>query len=84
MEYPKSHRNLIIIVKTSYVFIVKRISDIWSVLGKKGLDVDFLFSRSLLSPATCCLVNPDRDKTVEKAFRMIKHLSERLRDQRGL
>ena len=84
MGYPKSHRNLIIIVKTSYVFIVKRISDIWSVLGKKGIDVDFLFSRSLLSPATCCLVNPDRDKTVEKAFRMIKHLSERLRDQRGL
>jgi len=49
------------------------------VLGKNGIDLEFLLSRSMLSPPTCCLVNPDGEKTVEEAFKMIKQLSERLR-----
>jgi hypothetical protein len=57
----------------------KRLEEIWSVLGKNGIDLEFLLSRSMLSPATCCLVNPDGEKTVEEAFKMIKQLSERLR-----
>ena len=59
----------------------KRLEEIWSVLEKNGIDRDFLLSRSMLSPATCCLVNPDGEKTVEKAFKMIKLLSERLREK---
>jgi hypothetical protein len=58
-----------------------RLVNLWETLGKKGIDRDFLLSRSLLSPATCCLVNPDGEKTVEKAFKMIKTLSARLRDR---
>jgi len=54
---------------------------IWSVLAKKGIDLEFLLSRSMLSPATCCLVNPDGEGTVEKAFQMIRHLSARLREE---
>jgi hypothetical protein len=61
-----------------------RLEDIWSVLGKNGIDFEFLLSRSMLSPATCCLVNPDGEKTVEKAFKMIKRLSERLRTKHDL
>jgi len=53
----------------------------WAALQKKGIDRDFLLSRSLLSPATCCLVNPDGEKTVEKAFASITALSKRLREQ---
>ncbi|MEW6186867.1 MAG: hypothetical protein AB1585_14125 [Thermodesulfobacteriota bacterium] len=53
----------------------------WGTLGQKGLDRKFLLSRSLLSPATCCLINPDREKTVEKAFQMIRNLSVRLRER---
>jgi len=37
--------------------------------------------RSLLSPATCCLINPDKEKTVEKAFQLTKDLSTHLRNQ---
>jgi len=59
----------------------KRLEDIWNVLAKKGIDLEFLFSRSLLSPATCCLVNPDGEKTVEEAFKMIKGLSTRLAEK---
>ncbi len=61
-----------------------RLEALWSELSKKGIDREFLFSRSLLSPATCCLVNPDGEKTVEKAFKTIIDLSDRLREKYGL
>ncbi len=66
------------------VSLENRLEEIWSVLGKNGIDLEFLLSRSMLSPATCCLVNPDGEKTVEEAFKMIKQLSERLRGKYGL
>ena len=57
------------------------LEEVWESLYQKGIDRDFLISRSLLSPATCCLVNPDIEKTVEKAFKVIKELSERMREK---
>jgi hypothetical protein len=60
-----------------------RIEETWTDLDKKGIDRDFLLSRSLLSPATCCLVNPDKEKTVDEAFVMIQDLSKRLREKYG-
>jgi hypothetical protein len=59
----------------------KRLEEIWDTLGKRGIDLEFLLSRSLLSPATCCLVNPDGEKTVEAAFKVINRLSRRLREK---
>jgi hypothetical protein len=35
----------------------------------------------MLSPATCCLVNPDAEKTVEKAFSVVNELSQRLKEK---
>jgi hypothetical protein len=58
-----------------------RLTEVWNVLGNKGIDREFLISRSLISPATCCLVNPDGEKTVEKAFGVVKELSRRLQDK---
>jgi len=54
---------------------------VWDVLGKRGIDKDFILSRSLISPATCCLVNPDGEKTVEKAFKVVVQLSQKLREK---
>ncbi len=62
----------------------KRLMVIWDALEKKGIDREFLISRSLLSPATCCLVNPDGEKTVEKAFEITRELSLRLREKMGV
>lgn len=59
----------------------KRLEEVWDILGKRGIDLEFLLSRSLLSPATCCLVNPDGEKTVEEAFKVINRLSSRLREK---
>ena len=50
-------------------------------LDKKGIDRDYLLSKSLISPATCCLVNPDGEKTVEAAFKVVQDLSGRLREK---
>ena len=36
---------------------------------------------SLLSPDTGCLVNPDAEKTVEKAFQRVKDFSARSREK---
>ena len=60
--------------------VQRRLEEVWQVLARRGVDLELLLSRSLLSPATCCLVNPDREKTVESAFAMIRNLSQRLRE----
>ena len=67
--------------KEQIITLEKRFESIWDTLIKKGIDRDILIAQSLLSPATCCLVNPDGELTVEKAFRMIRKLSERLREK---
>ena len=61
--------------------LAERLTSLWQGLTKKGLDRERLRARSLLSPATCCLVNPDGEKTVEKAFQRVQELSRRLRDK---
>ncbi|OEU44736.1 MAG: hypothetical protein BBJ60_00245 [Desulfobacterales bacterium S7086C20] len=62
----------------------KRLEEAWRSLQESGIDLELLVSRSMLSPATCCLVNPDGDKTVEKAFEMVQNLSSMLREQYNL
>ena len=67
--------------KEDMVSLEKRLEEMWLSLEKKGIDLELLLSQSMLSPATCCLVNPDGEKTVEKAFKIIRRLSERLREK---
>ena len=67
--------------KENMISLENRLEDVWTRLHEKGIDREFLLSRSLLSPATCCLVNPDGEKTVEKAFQVIRRLSESLREK---
>ncbi len=62
----------------------KLLDDTWVILGKNGIDLEYLRSRSMLSPATCCLVNPDGERTVEQAFKMIQELSQVLRRENKL
>jgi hypothetical protein len=57
---------------------------IWGVLEDRGIDRELLLARSMLSPATCCLINPDGERTVENAFATTKKLSLRLRERLNL
>ena len=64
--------------------LVNQLKNVWNILTDKGVDRDQMLSQSMLSPATCCLINPDKEKTVEKAFTMIRKLSEELREKYNL
>lgn len=59
--------------------LLERLEDTWDSLVSRGIDRDLLVARSMLSPATCCLVNPDRERTVERAFAAVNEMSEILR-----
>jgi len=61
--------------------LVKQLEDVFSLLVNKGIDMNLIIEKSMLSPATCCLVNPDGEKTVENAFLMIKALSGILKEK---
>ncbi len=67
--------------KESLGFLSMQLEGIWKHLAKKGLDLEYVISKSLLSPATCCLVNPDKGLTVEKAFSLVNQLSDSLREK---
>jgi hypothetical protein len=64
--------------------MVGRLQHVWQRLEKKGVDTAHLLSQSLLSPATCCLVNPDKEKTVENAFQVVNSISRQLRSNYDL
>lgn len=70
--------------KETVATLIERLEDVWATLGKHDVDTAQLLDRSLISPATCCLINPDREKTVEKAFAGVNELSTRLREKYGL
>lgn len=60
--------------------LIGRLEAVWNLLSKRGVDKDLLIARSMLSPATCCLVNPDKEKTVERAFSSVNRMSRELRE----
>ncbi len=61
--------------------LTARLENVWHILGKKGIDIPYMLKRSMLSPATCCLVNPDKERTVEKAFSSVQKFSGILREK---
>jgi hypothetical protein len=61
--------------------LIAMLEAFWENLYQLGFDREQLLAQSLLSPATCCLVNPDFEKTVEAAFEWIREISRRLRDK---
>lgn len=61
--------------------LTQRLENIWKVLWSKGVDREQMINASMLSPATCCLVNPDKERTVERAFATVKQMTDVLRDK---
>jgi hypothetical protein len=64
--------------------LIKRLEAFWEDLYRKGVDTERLLHQSLLAPATCNLMNPDKEKTVEEAFEKLKELSNKIREKYGL
>jgi hypothetical protein len=67
--------------KEGHNSLIAQMESVWQILGEKGIDIDYMLTKSQLSPATCCLVNPDKEKTVEKAFSSIQQLSKVLKEK---
>ncbi len=61
--------------------ITKRLEAIWKILEKRGLDLDLIVENSMLAPATCNLLNPDKTTTVEKSFGLLTDLSSHLKEK---
>jgi hypothetical protein len=61
--------------------MMQRLETVWQTLWGKGIDRDQMIARSMLSPATCCLVNPDKERTVECAFTTVNRMAEELRER---
>lgn len=61
--------------------LIKRLEEVWMVLWSNGIEREQLLSQSMLSPATCCLINPDGERTVERAFAAVNKMAEELRDK---
>jgi hypothetical protein len=59
--------------------LVQRLESIWKILWSKSIDREQLITQSMLSPATCCLVNPDKERTVERAFVTVKQMANLLK-----
>ncbi len=54
---------------------------IWAVLEQRGIEREILLAQSMLSPATCSLINPDGERTVENAFAVTRELALRMRER---
>ena len=61
--------------------LIQRLETVWQALWTKGIDRERLIARGMLSPATCCLVNPDKERTVERAFAAVNQMAAALRDK---
>lgn len=67
--------------KEKTLTMIEHLENVWKILWSKGVDRQHMIARSMVSPATCCLVNPDKERTVERAFSSVKHISDHLREK---
>jgi hypothetical protein len=67
--------------KENVEHLAKRLEKLWDILAGRGIHRELLIKNGMLSPATCCLVNPDGEKTVQKSFYVVSELSKRLREK---
>lgn len=58
--------------------LAEKLSSLWKRLEEEELDPGWLRGHSLLTPATCCLVNPDLTATVERAFSVLREVRDLL------
>jgi len=63
------------------VSIAVRLESMWKVLERKGVDRGLIVQNSLLAPATCNLLNPDKTDTVDKSFELLSSVSSYLKEK---
>jgi hypothetical protein len=59
--------------------LLERLTGLWKKLAARGVDGERLLAQSMITPATCCLVNPDLTATVERSFATVRAVSDGVR-----
>jgi hypothetical protein len=70
--------------RESLEHLIGLLEEIWTTLNKAGIEREQILAQSLIAPATCCLINPDREKTVARAYGWVKEISRILREKYSL
>lgn len=65
-------------------FLAHQLETVWKTLWSRGIDRQQMLAQSMLSPATCCLVNPDGHQTVDRAFAALRRLAHDLKEKYAL
>lgn len=60
---------------------IDRIESLWDALDKKGISREVLVPQGMIMPATCSLINPDGDATVEKSYDTLIEVAHQLRSR---
>lgn len=61
--------------------IAGKMESMWKVMGEKRIDRELIIQGSLIAPATCNLLNPDKTMTVEKSFDLLVSVSNYLKEK---
>ncbi len=69
------------LAREDVVTMADRLVTMWKPLTGKGVTPSEIAMRSMIAPATCNLLNPDRTETVERAFRLLAELSDSLKER---
>ena len=64
--------------------LIAKLESYWLALESENLDCQAIAQQALIAPATCCLINLDETETVEKAYRMVREVSEALKEKYDL
>ena len=60
---------------------IDRLESLWDMLEKKGITREVLVPQGMLMPATCSLINPDGDDTVEKSYDILIDVANQLKSR---
>ena len=55
--------------------MIARIEALWSHLEQGGIPRRQILGQAWFAPARCCLINPDRETTVERSFKLLKEVA---------
>ncbi len=61
--------------------MIKRIEELWQHLEKDGIPREQILRQAWFAPSRCCLINPDREVTVERSFRMLKKVASHFKEK---
>ena len=61
--------------------MIGKIEELWSHLERGGIPRKQILGQAWFAPARCCLINPDREATVERSFKVLKEVAAHFKEE---